>query len=55
MAVASQARLRAAADPLAGLGGAMQKIVTEYRLCVPKHPPSAAHPAAEPAGDSSPL
>lgn len=53
MAVASQARLRAAADPLAGLGGAMQKIVTEYRLCFPKRPPSAAHPAAEAPRESS--
>lgn len=41
MAVASQDRLRAAADPLAGLGGAMQRIVTEYRLCFPRHPASA--------------
>jgi hypothetical protein len=41
MAVASQARLRAAADPLAGLGGAMQKIVTEYRFHFPKRPPSS--------------
>lgn len=53
MAVAAQARLRAAADPLAGLGGAMQKIVTEYRLYFPKHPPSAAPPPAESASDSS--
>ncbi|MGA7522159.1 MAG: hypothetical protein WBW84_06735 [Acidobacteriaceae bacterium] len=42
IAVASQARLRAAADPLAALGGAMQRIVTEYRICFPKRPPSAA-------------
>jgi hypothetical protein len=31
-AVAPEARLRAGSDPLAALGGAMQKIVTEYRL-----------------------
>jgi len=31
-AVAAEARLRAGADPLAGLSGAMQRIVTEYRL-----------------------
>jgi hypothetical protein len=31
-AVAAEARLRAGADPLAGLSGAMQKIVTEYRV-----------------------
>jgi hypothetical protein len=31
-AVAAESRLRAGADPLAGLSGAMQKIVTEYRL-----------------------
>lgn len=31
-AVAAEAKLRAGADPLAGLGGAMQRIVTEYRL-----------------------
>ncbi len=52
IAVASQARLRAAADPLAGLGGAMQRIVTEYRLNAPKHPPSADHPPAESASGS---
>lgn len=32
MAVASEAKLRAGADPLAALSGAMQRIVTEYRL-----------------------
>ncbi|MGA8531374.1 MAG: hypothetical protein WB622_16775 [Acidobacteriaceae bacterium] len=53
MAVAAQARLRAAADPLAGLGGAMQKIVTGYRLYFPKHPPSAALLPAEPVSVSS--
>ncbi|MFZ0633120.1 MAG: hypothetical protein WBD32_21800 [Acidobacteriaceae bacterium] len=47
MAVASQARLRAAADPLAGLGGAMQKIVTEYRFHLPKRPPAAVPAPAE--------
>ena len=31
-AVVPEARLRASADPLAGLSGAMQRIVTEYRL-----------------------
>ena len=31
-AVAPEAKLRAGNDPLAALGGAMQKIVTEYRL-----------------------
>jgi hypothetical protein len=31
-AVAAEAKLRAGSDPLAALGGAMQKIVTEYRL-----------------------
>lgn len=31
-AVAPEAKLRAGADPLAGLSGAMQRIVTEYRL-----------------------
>ena len=31
-AVAAESRLRAGTDPLAGLSGAMQKIVTEYRL-----------------------
>lgn len=31
-AVAAESKLRAGADPLAGLGGAMQRIVTEYRL-----------------------
>lgn len=55
IAVASQARLRAAADPLAGLGGAMQKIVTEYRFHLPKRPPSAVPPSAESAPESSAL
>jgi hypothetical protein len=49
MAVASQARLRAAADPLAGLGGAMQRIVTEYRLHFPRRPPSPAPPPPAPS------
>jgi hypothetical protein len=31
-AVAAESKLRAGADPLAGLGGAMQRIVTEYRV-----------------------
>jgi hypothetical protein len=31
-AVAPEAKLRAGSDPLAALGGAMQRIVTEYRL-----------------------
>lgn len=31
-AVAAESKLRAGADPLAGLGGALQRIVTEYRL-----------------------
>ncbi len=31
-AVAAEARLRAGTDPLAGLGGAMQRILTEYRV-----------------------
>lgn len=31
-AVAAESKLRAGADPLAALGGAMQRIVTEYRL-----------------------
>jgi hypothetical protein len=31
-AVAAESRLRAGADPLAGLSGAMQRILTEYRL-----------------------
>lgn len=35
-AVAAEAKLRAGADPLAGLGGAMQRIVTEYRLNFPR-------------------
>jgi hypothetical protein len=38
VAVASEARLRAGADPLAALGGAMQRIVTEYRLRYPRRP-----------------
>lgn len=53
MAVASQARLRAATDPLAALGGAMQKIVTEYRFHFPKRPPATAQPPAESARESS--
>ncbi|HZZ39817.1 MAG TPA: hypothetical protein VFE06_11840 [Acidobacteriaceae bacterium] len=52
IAVASQARLRAAADPLAGLGGAMQKIVTEYRFHLPKRPPSPVPPPVESAHES---
>jgi hypothetical protein len=55
MAVAAQARLRAAIDPLAALGGAMQKIVTEYRLCFPKRPPSPALPPAASTRESSAL
>lgn len=39
VAVASQTRLRSGTDPLAGLGGAMQKIVTEYRLQLGKRTP----------------
>lgn len=35
-AVAAEARLRAGADPLAALGGAMQRIVTEHRTHAPK-------------------
>ncbi|HEY1809869.1 MAG TPA: hypothetical protein VGG42_14990 [Acidobacteriaceae bacterium] len=53
MAVAAQARLRAATDPLAALGGAMQKIVTGYRLCFPRRPPSAALQPSESSRDSS--
>jgi hypothetical protein len=41
VAVASEARLRAGADPLAALGGAMQRIVTEYRLRYPRRPVAA--------------
>jgi hypothetical protein len=37
-AVVPESRLRAGADPLAGLSGAMQRIVTEYRL-------NRSHPA----------
>lgn len=55
MAVASQARLRAAADPLAGLGGAMQKIVTEYRIYFPKRPPVSATPPDAAVRESSPF
>ncbi len=33
-AMAAESKLRAGADPLAGLGGALQRIVTEYRLSV---------------------
>lgn len=36
VAVAPEAKLRAGADPLAALGGAMQRIITEYRLNFPK-------------------
>lgn len=54
MAVASQARLRASTDPLAALGGAMQRIVTEYRLNFPKRPPaSAAQPGTPLSRESS--
>jgi hypothetical protein len=53
IAVASQARLRAAADPLAGLGGAMQRIVTEYRFHLPKRPPSPVPPPVESTRESS--
>ncbi len=42
MAVASEARLRAGTDPLAALGGAMQRIVTEYRLRFPRRTGAAA-------------
>lgn len=42
-AVAPEAKLRAGADPLAALGGAMQKIVTEYRL---RFPPRAGSKAS---------
>lgn len=35
-AVAAEGKLRAGADPLAALGGAMQKIVTEYRTNFPR-------------------
>lgn len=41
VAVASEARLRAGTDPLAALGGAMQRIVTEYRLRFPRRRGSA--------------
>jgi hypothetical protein len=37
-AVAAEAKLRAGADPLAALGGAMQRILTEYRLNFGKKP-----------------
>jgi hypothetical protein len=37
-AVAAEGKLRAGADPLAGLGGAMQRIVREYRLNFPRTP-----------------
>ena len=40
-AVGAEAKLRAGSDPLAALGGAMQKIVTEYRLKFPKKQPVA--------------
>jgi hypothetical protein len=42
VAVAAEARLRAGTDPLAALGGAMQRIVTEYRVWYPKRTPAAA-------------
>ncbi|MGD0366957.1 MAG: hypothetical protein ABSA94_05845 [Acidobacteriaceae bacterium] len=42
-AVAPEAKLRAGSDPLAALGGAMQKIVTEYRLKFQK-PTAKAEP-----------
>ncbi|MFP5228842.1 MAG: hypothetical protein ACLGXA_14580 [Acidobacteriota bacterium] len=48
-AVAAEARLRAGADPLAGLGGAMQRILTEYRLNSVKKPPNANGSAENPA------
>jgi len=35
-AVAAEVKLRAGADPLAGLGGAMQRIVREYRMNFPR-------------------
>ncbi|HEX4039906.1 MAG TPA: hypothetical protein VHX37_17760 [Acidobacteriaceae bacterium] len=47
MVVASEARLRAGTDPLAALGGAMQRIVTEYRVHYPRRP--AAAEVGEPA------
>lgn len=37
-AVAPESKLRAGADPLAALGGAMQRIVTEYRLSFGRKP-----------------
>jgi hypothetical protein len=42
MAVAPEAKLRAGADPLAALGGAMQRIITEYRVNFPKAAKKAA-------------
>lgn len=42
VAVAAEARLRAGTDPLAALGGAMQRIVTEYRVRYPRRPVAAA-------------
>ena len=44
MAVAPEARLRAGTDPLAVLGGAMQKIITGYRLNFPKAAPGPTPP-----------
>jgi hypothetical protein len=41
-AVAAEGKLRAGADPLAGLGGAMQKIVREYRVNFPRSGTRAA-------------
>lgn len=38
-AVAAEVKLRTGSDPLAALGGAMQKIVTEYRLKFPRPGP----------------
>lgn len=39
-AAAAEARLRAGTDPLAVLGGVMQRIVTEYRLLRTDKPPA---------------
>jgi len=47
VAVASESRLRAGADPLAALGGAMQRIVTEYRVRYPRRPRPDAPPSAD--------
>ncbi len=35
-AVAAEGKLRAGSDPLAALGGAMQRIITEYRVNFPR-------------------